>query len=537
MSEEDKSYKESSATPTTIDKQLETNEHADSSDSDDHFSDAQSGLEQVTSNNSLFSAQSNHNERPETTVQNLHDHEIAPDQNSIPIELGSESPKLIRNFSFPIPITIVEKIDPSSLSHGEVPGTEAHEIRAADAAPDLVVKVTSGHTRPWSNRARAVSTPGDRPIPITRVERIDRRPSYGEIPGTLAYEARRKDAVPDIIEEVEDIPERLTESVSPTLPRYHSLTQTHKSSSEMASINDYITPKSSDSLEKDYELGIEIGDDFDEFEEGEEDAEFGEFDDSFQQAAPTNSLLYSIQDRQRFPVLDFTIYDTPEEIQDALEPYLNVLFPTDSIDNSVLPPLSAESSTFLTPRSASLWTQLVAPPSLQPPRWIQSRIRRLFLVSLGVPVDLDEILPASKQKKLILPSVNLNPLSNSPRNSSDILSNSRLKKGNASESTLSLDSQGKPSRQDSQRSIRLKPAPPTLDLFSARQLCMTTNEALSGLTGEEMRQHMKRLKQIESRAKEVLVYWNERKNEKLGDREAFEGVIENLVKHARKARV
>lgn len=178
----------------------------DSSDSDDHFSDAHSGLEHVTSNNSLFSAQSNHNEEPETTVQNLYEHEIAHNQNSISKELDEEFPKITRNLSFPIPITIVEKIDPSALSHGEVPGTEAHEIRAADASPDLVVKVTSGNTRPWSNRARATSTPGDRPIPITKVERIDRRPSYGEIPGTLAYEARRKDAVPDIIEEVEDIP-------------------------------------------------------------------------------------------------------------------------------------------------------------------------------------------------------------------------------------------------------------------------------------------------------------------------------------------
>ena len=61
-------------------------------------------------------------------------------------------------------------------------------------------------------------------------------------------------------------------------------------------------------------------------------------------------------------------------------------------------------SIFLSERSHSLWSQLVAPPPLQPPDWVRSRIRRLFLVSLGVPVDLDEILPASKQKKLILPS-------------------------------------------------------------------------------------------------------------------------------------
>jgi len=37
-------------------------------------------------------------------------------------------------------------------------------------------------------------------------------------------------------------------------------------------------------------------------------------------------------------------------------------------------------------------------------------------------------------------------------------------------------------------------------------------------------------------AKEVLEYWTKRTDEKLGDREAFEGVIENLVKHARKTR-
>ncbi|KHJ35505.1 hypothetical protein EV44_g1464 [Erysiphe necator] len=528
MSEKEKIKQGISTTPSIAEGKPEKNE-PDTSDSDDYFSDAHSGLDHITSNNSLFSAQSNHSEEHETTVQNLLEDEIAPNQNNNSTASGQESPKIPRKFSLPIPITIVEKIDPSSLSHGEVPGTEAHEVRAADAAPDLVIKVTSGHSRPWSNRARASSTPGDRPIPITKVERIDRRPSYGEIPGTLAYEARRKDAIPDIIEEVEDIP------VSPTLPRSHSLNQIYKLPSNIAPFNDSITRTSIENLE--IEFDAENGDDFDDFEGGEEDAEFGEFDNSFQQATPSKSLPSSIQKINRFPVLDFTIYDTPEEIQDALEPYLNVLFPTDTIDNSVLPPLSDDNSTFLTPRSASLWTQLIAPPSLQPPRWIQSRIRRLFLVSLGVPVDLDEILPASKQKKLILPSVNLNPMSKSPRNSSDSPLNSRLKRGDDSESCISLDSQGKPSRQDSQRNIQLKPAPPTLDLFSARQLCMTTNEALSGLTGEEMKLHLKRLKRIESRAKEVLIFWTERKKEKLGDRDAFEGVIENLVKHARKARV
>jgi len=213
---------------------------------------------------------------------------------------------------------------------------------------------------------------------------------------------------------------------------------------------------------------------------------------------------------------------------------MNALFPVDSIDTSVLPPVSAENSVFLSQRSASLWAQLVAPPPLQPPNWIRSRIRRLFLVSLGVPVDLDEILPASKQKKLILPSIHLNATSSSPRNSTDTRSIARLKQEDGNGSTTSIDSQGK-QRSDSRR--RKGPAPaPHLDLVSARQLCMITNEALNGLTIEELKEHVSKLEAMEGTAKEVLEYWTKRTDEKLGDREAFEGVIENLVKHARKVR-
>lgn len=213
---------------------------------------------------------------------------------------------------------------------------------------------------------------------------------------------------------------------------------------------------------------------------------------------------------------------------------MNALFPPDTIDISVLPPVSSDNPVFISPRSASLWGQLVAPPPLQPPNWIRSRIRRLFLVSLGVPVDLDEILPASKQKKLILPSTHLSS-NGSPRTSTDSRSISRLKQNDGNSSSTSLDSQGRPSRSDSRR--RRGPASaPQLDLVAARQLCTVTDEALNGLTLDELSEHVKRLEKLQVTATEVLEYWTKKTDEKLGDREAFEGVIENLVKHARKVR-
>lgn len=105
----------------------------------------------------------------------------------------------------PIPTTVVEKVDPSSPSHGEVPGTLAHEKRAADAVPDLVVRLGED-TRSPGTRSRAGSTPGDLPIPTTKVEKVDSEPSHGEVPGTEAFELRKEDAEPDVVEEVGDAP-------------------------------------------------------------------------------------------------------------------------------------------------------------------------------------------------------------------------------------------------------------------------------------------------------------------------------------------
>jgi hypothetical protein len=112
---------------------------------------------------------------------------------------------------------------------------------------------------------------------------------------------------------------------------------------------------------------------------------------------------------------------------------------------------------------------------------------------------------------------------------------SRLKASDGNTSSTSLDSQGnsRPSR-----SGRRKAPPPAsgLDLVSARQLCNVTDIAREGFTDEELRDHGKKLEALKIAANEALEYWVKKTDELIGDREAFEGVIENLVKHARKVR-
>lgn len=374
-----------------------------------------------------------------------------------------------------------------------------------------------------------------------------------------------------------------------------------------------------------------FGDDFDDFEEGggedDDDDDFGDFDDGdFEEpepepepvAAPAQprpapppapSLpfvrIYCPFHALRFmpnlpyhaahltdtcirqPVPDLDGLET-SDLPPLLTPYLDLLYPPSSLSSaseSFPPPLTrakADNPVFLTPRSASLWQQLVAPPPLQPPDWIRSRIRRLFLVSLGVPVDLDEILdPRKKQKKLVLPSslqrVNSGrrtPGGGSARNSTDSQrgrSVGRLKhegSGLSNLSSTSLDSGGggasTPRRTGSKRRVATGPADasssaarpgssssaatvgagtrkgpppePELDLVWARRLCGTTDAALGGMTEGELEGHVEVLRRVEKAANEALEYWRRRADEQISEREAFEGVIENLVKHARKVR-
>jgi hypothetical protein len=109
------------------------------------------------------------------------------------------------------PITRVERVD-DRPAYGEVPGTSAYKLRTTDAVPDEIEIVPEGQRSRSGTRSRALSnlstfgegradsrpqTPGGTPIPRTVVERVDDKPAFGEVEGTLAREQRLADAEPD----------------------------------------------------------------------------------------------------------------------------------------------------------------------------------------------------------------------------------------------------------------------------------------------------------------------------------------------------
>jgi hypothetical protein len=295
----------------------------------------------------------------------------------------------------------------------------------------------------------------------------------------------------------------------------------------------------------------DFGDDFDDFAEGEEaDDDFGDFDDADETPlAPEPQppvqtkqpdflagLVSSMQTNIRVsefvspgltkdfqPSLNF---NSSSDIESSMEPYLDIIFPESYSKPTQPVPSDIIGTSFLSDRSLSLWQQLLQPPPMAPPNWTRSRIRRLFLVSLGVPVDLDEILPPSKQKRLVLPNINLAATA-SPRHSTAI---DRLKQGSANNSTTSLDSKGAAkSKQKRHTMLKGPPPPPDFDSNAAAILCSTTYEALANMLDSELRDHLATLDDINGQASGVLEYWLMRRDEGVKEKEALEGVIENLV--------
>ncbi|KAJ5661120.1 uncharacterized protein N7484_000492 [Penicillium longicatenatum] len=506
-----------------------------SSSDDDHFSDASEGHAQLkqsppSGNTSPVPStrvervddSAQHGEIPGTEAYEKRAQDAVPDEiEVIPEDTQSKDQaasgpqdRPITPEASPIPHTVVEKVDPEEPSYGEVPGTEAHEKRLADAVPDIVTKAPDHE----SNEAPSLDdTPSDndsttQPIPETRVSKVDTLP-LDEVSssGPTAHQSSASDAEPDTVEIVPDAPEPTSQGGA------------------------------ADGSEEAEEEAIEaeaddFGDDFDEFvDEAEEmgDDDFGDFDDGFQE--PTEMASGTTTPPQPPaptvpPLADFSAYKSTSELLASLQGTLDNLLPTSDI--TTLPkvePISDQTAIFNTERSLSLWSQLVAPPPLQPQNWVKSRIRRLFLVSLGVPVDLDEILPASKQKKLVLPSIDLDSGSNTPATRS----RSQPRKGGEGEASAETDGAAQAPRTKARRGAA---PPPQLDLSAVRRLCATTDAALNGLTDSELKDHAAELEAVTLRASEVLEYWLKRRDGLIGEKEAFEGVIENLVSHVRRVR-
>ena len=121
-------------------------------------------------------------------------------------------------------------------------------------------------------------------------------------------------------------------------------------------------------------------------------------------------------------------------------------------------------------------------------------------MSLGVPVDLDEILPASKQKKLVLPSGLLKAGGGGgERKSTSAEARDPLGKlkvsGNDSDASGTSSASRSKSRSTKTSKSKTTEAVPVFDTAAARRLASTTRERIDGMEDEELKMHVKMLEE------------------------------------------
>ncbi|KAK9373809.1 uncharacterized protein V1513DRAFT_448205 [Lipomyces chichibuensis] len=290
------------------------------------------------------------------------------------------------------------------------------------------------------------------------------------------------------------------------------------------------------------DIGVNDGDNEEEFD----DDDFGDFGEA--QAAPvseTQPITPIIQHRspRRLQLLDMDDFSSTDMLEAATAVIADDIFPTSRMIAATSepydPPAILKSPLQVSNRSASLWSNLSEVPSPQLTDWRTSRIRRTYLVSLGVPVDLDQVLPAKKrQEKLVLSSRRSLQTSNGPLSARPSIQSARsapLPDEEGSDPPTRPASVPPPATSSLSRSDTSGP-PPDFDADYTRQISRVSDVALKNMTAEELAAHVQELERVKIEASIVLAYWIDKRNSSAEDKTKYEGVIESSIEYAQRLR-
>ncbi|KAJ6628869.1 hypothetical protein B0H10DRAFT_1940237 [Mycena sp. CBHHK59/15] len=158
--------------------------------------------------------------------------------------------------------------------------------------------------------------------------------------------------------------------------------------------------------------------DFGDFGDAEENSAGPEFDDSveFGEATPVAgpSFRADWEPLKLDPMPDKE--DLPEQVNEILGPIWGEDDISQVTTKEGIREVEGISQILVNPESRELYTAIFkSPPPTKPPNWTRSRIRRQHLIALGIPVNLDEVLPPQANgKSLPTLQVTTRPMSAPP---------------------------------------------------------------------------------------------------------------------------
>jgi len=153
--------------------------------------------------------------------------------------------------------------------------------------------------------------------------------------------------------------------------------------------------------------------DFGEFGQAEEDVgASGHFNEPAVSVAGSSSWSWE--------PLSFDPHPSRQRLETQIEEVLGPLWNDDDTSQTLtdedVREVGGLAQILVTPDSRALHQSLFqkTPPSAHPPNWTRSRIRRQHLITLGIPVNLDEVLPHAGSKPLPALHITTRPISAPP---------------------------------------------------------------------------------------------------------------------------
>ena len=187
-------------------------------------------------------------------------------------------------------------------------------------------------------------------------------------------------------------------------------------------------------------------------------------------------------------------------------------------------PTQSLSRASLSKAHRDLLESLSSPPDLPPVSWKRSKTRRLHLITLGIPVNLDEMAEstAAPLSTLVLPSIRTTNLTNGSRASSPAPMSAPA--GSSLGKTLRAG-QGASSANNSRSSLAL-PSAPKIDRSKASKLLALDQSSLALLPLSEVLELRAEMEDLLNQAGHALTYGLEQRERLKNDAETYDRLIQ-----------
>ncbi|KAM5534266.1 hypothetical protein V8D89_010876 [Ganoderma adspersum] len=286
-------------------------------------------------------------------------------------------------------------------------------------------------------------------------------------------------------------------------------------------------------------------------DEGEDDfGDFGDFGDT--QQLPVNAsfqtsfgeVAYTEPESiggpsvsREWQALKLDPLPSREELQEHVDEILGPLWihdDTSHLTDDAIREVGGLNQTLVTSESRQLYNAILppSPPSFQPVNWTRSRTRRQHLIHLGIPINLDEVLPRTNG---VLPTLEITtrPMSAPPGPRGGL---SKLQTEALNQRRSGSSRPGSPSsRRGPSAAAQLRLGPrPELDEARVGELLSLSADQMSLLPTSTLEGYLVDMKSQTSKSSALLTYLLQTRDALQQDSETYNKLIGELVGEAQK---